>query len=418
MSLPSTMGSTTLTRVAFLLTAAIASYCIIGLHIVNGTFAILDRLGTEKIPKLPGSSKDLKLQYTMLGPLDAHLATLVLFFWNIVSGDLPALSFFSFYMSGQVLVVAVLVLVEGHRAGSAGKVISLSVFAVLSRHAVNPADSSLSSSTIWGLLYQTIPWGVVMPIYFAVHMWTSPIAPSTATLSHKTLANKIFVDSSHLRMLPVAVTVGYIIPTALIALPSPKYTTFTQHQNLLSFWQAFPLWIGGCQLLLKMIVPVLLPSSARPDSSANSSMKSLRKVYIFALSITGFVHITTIALLMFPPRSFWSPVAIESLRPSIVFLPMSPFSGAQAPSLAHGCLYLLQYDMYFACSVSLFWGLLHYHNIKPQNSSFSLLLKALGFTVAFGPGGAALAVIWERDEQVFREARLLEEGGKRRNKLA
>jgi hypothetical protein len=259
------------------------------------------------------------------------------------------------------------------------------------------------STTIWGVSYQSVPWGIVMPIYFSIYLWTSPISQAASYKSYRASANSLSIDAKELVVLPIALTLGFIAPTIMAAIPSPILTTLAQQQALLVFWQGFPIWIAICQYSMTTIQAAIRPSSSGAKSSHAVMVKLLRRVYIFSLSLTTLVHIVTIIFAILPssrPAYF-----VLGSRPPVdlktVFLPMSPLSATKVELLTQGCLILLQYDMYFACGAAVLWAAVISHRGHPESSSLGSLMKALLLSLLVGPGGAALALIWERDEKSF-----------------
>jgi hypothetical protein len=113
-----------LIRITLLSLSVLAAYCIIGLQIRNGFFNLLNAAGANKPLKLPGSAEKAITSITGFAAFDTHLVGLLMFFWPTVSAESPSLSLFAFYMTGQILSVQILVLLEGLRGGNFCKIIS------------------------------------------------------------------------------------------------------------------------------------------------------------------------------------------------------------------------------------------------------------------------------------------------------
>jgi hypothetical protein len=88
---------------------------------------------------------------------------------------------------------------------------------------------------------------------------------------------------------------------------------------------------------------------------------------------------------------------------------MFPFSMEKVEQLTQGCLILLQYDMYFASGASVMWAVAMLHRIDPESSCWGTVAKALLLSLLVGPGGAALVLIWERDEKIFQREKGIQE---------
>jgi hypothetical protein len=231
-----------------------------------------------------------------------------------------------------------------------------------------------------------------MPIYYATQRWTTP-----SSYNRKSL----FADPAQLSTLPIATTVGLIIPTILMALPSPEWTTSAQHNAFIALWQPFPLWIAISQSFLQFFAP-------STSQTATNSMKSLRRLYTFSIAVSALTHLTILLISLNPgffvKYSMLPASAEHALNPTTLFLSRSPFNTKDV-SLRQGCLNLLQYDVLFACGSSLLYGLVEINHGSPAGAG--TILKRLGLFVVLGlligPGGAAVAAIWERDEAVLGE---------------
>jgi hypothetical protein len=239
-------------------------------------------------------------------------------------------------------------------------------------------------------MYQTVPWGIVIPSYYAMKRWSTP-----SSYTRKDL----FVDPSQISTLPLAITVGLIIPTILMALPSPEWTTPAQHNAFIALWQPFPLWIAISQYLFQFFAP------STSQTMANN-MKSLRRLYTFAIAVSALTHLTIIFMSinpgLFTTYSLLPVTAEHDLNPKNVFLPISPFNTNEV-SLRQGCLNLLQYDLLFACGSSLLYGLVEIVHVSPAGAA-RILTRFAAFvllSLLVGPGGAAVYAIWKRDEVVL-----------------
>jgi len=248
-----------------------------------------------------------------------------------------------------------------------------------------------------------------MPIYFAIYLWTSPIAQGG---SSKSLARSLSIDPIDLAVLPIALTIGFITPTILAAIPPPLVTTVLQ-QQLLLLWQGFPIWTALCQYFLSKVSLIVRQSSQNTKSSRAETNKLLRRAYAFTLSVTALIRITTIILAITASvrPEFFSLPSGEVVGLKTVFLPLSPFSNAKVERLAEGCLNLLQHDMYFACGAGVIWATVMLCRIHPESTRWGSAMKALVLSILVGPGGAALALVWERDEKMLRVEKSIE--GKR-----
>lgn len=270
------------------------------------------------------------------------------------------------------------------------------------------------SSTLIGCLYQCIPWGFMLPLYKALYLITSPLAfaPTARALG-------VADHKAQLAALPLSLAVGLVVPTILNALPEPWSSPFAQ-QAWLAFWQFFPLWVAACQETAAFIARFFVGG----DGSPATLLPSLRRAYMFPLAVGAAVHWGVILLSINP--AFFAPLL--ALVPGGVVLPAMPSLAAifvpklkPAPDgdlLVHGCLTLLQADMYCAGAAALLWacalrrpGLFAPSDPRKRvggsagrvRAMAGLFGSALIRTLLLGPFGAALELLWERDEAVLKE---------------
>ncbi|PPQ94304.1 hypothetical protein CVT25_004961 [Psilocybe cyanescens] len=377
-------SSKTLTLIILSLLALSSIYFIIVLQFQNGTMLILDSLTSETPQVLPPGPADslipLRQVYTKVWPLDMQVNRMTPFFWPLVSGILPELSLFGVYMAGQLVASETLIIVEGERRGNNGRVISY--------------------STVWGLTWQNLPWGLVQPVYSFVHLLTA--SSSTPTITSVT------GYTNAISSIPLAITTGYILPSVLMCIPSPQYISHQTHQALVFTWQLFPLWIGLAHAFFIKV---------SSTNAKNDPIKSLRNTYIFALLIACLSHLSiagAVLALLYAPAPVQSylqdilPPSFLPSNPALVFTPfpphIPPFSKEQVSELSVGVLSLLQYDTIFAGFSSLLWASHLLHSCRRHHNVQSPTLGAVLLTLLFGPCGAALATMWKRDEEVFATA--------------
>lgn len=134
---------------------------------------------------------------------------------------------------------------------------------------------------------------------------------------------------------------------------------------------------------------------------------AFRQAYVFLGASACFTHMVVVTLvvsnIMFP--ALFSPVAIEAVSVSRVFLPMPFYSGRQV-DMVTGVLYFLQYDYYLGCLAALLWAAtLHTQSAILQTGDVSRQLswvKLSAILALGGPGCAVAALMWDRDELVER----------------
>ncbi|KAH8696613.1 hypothetical protein BGW36DRAFT_462431 [Talaromyces proteolyticus] len=362
-----------------------AAYTIIGLQALNGTLDAIGQLSTSSPRILPriDSNERVRTVYTGLGLIDETLTNLVLFFWNVIDGTYAPIAIFALWMAGQIVCVLVVTTLEGYRKVNHKKAISY--------------------FSIWGILYQNIPWGVMMPIYYALHLVTSPTAqPHISSIDSKSrgIRELVHFDTLALRVLPFSVLVGCILPTALLALPSSSFISHDLRQVLIAFWQPFPVWVGLCQVIFTACIR---PSNRTGKDLVEKSRKIVTRICTLSLSLTLFINVTIWYFIIVSGSYSWGESFGGSslLQKSIeVFVPVPLSEKVTVETLPKGCLSLLQYDAYFACGASLIWACVLYCRVVGE-LTLSDLIWGLVISLICGPGGAALFILWSRDEKIF-----------------
>jgi hypothetical protein len=237
-----------------------------------------------------------------------------------------------------------------------------------------------------------------MPIYCAVHLWTSPTALTDERLRKQFAPQTVAFDTKSLRFLPLSVCIAYILPLLLMALPSPDVISYDQRQIVIATWQAFPIWVTLSQLVLGRTYPA--------PKEIPSTKILLDRAYIFTVSATLMINIMTVALTGVAYRFQWGTFSNETMwqRVVSVFVATPLAETVSLGTLGKGCLSLLQYDMYFACGASVLWVLSLYRAVDNGKISLISVLKLFGACVILGPGGASVLVMWRRDDHLLKLA--------------
>lgn len=263
-------------------------------------------------------------------------------------------------------------------------------------------------------MWQNLPWGFIQPLYTVVHLLTSPISKSVVSPSPAVIS----ADPTALRTLPLALAFGLGIPSVLMCLSSPNIINHETKQLFLFIWQLFPLWIGLAHHLLIAIPRELSSSSFSPlkkvAASRASTLRGLRSTYATALIVAAVIHWSIIFLVLFNSQLASLrivPNILVASDPGAVFRlwPVVPnfahFANIpQVSDIAEGFLVLLQYDTLFAGLGVLIWSMWLRHRARGGKSGLRILASAVTQIMVFGPCGAAVGMMWQRDEDVFRKS--------------
>ncbi|KAL8861302.1 MAG: hypothetical protein Q9178_002174 [Gyalolechia marmorata] len=217
-----------------------------------------------------------------------------------------------------------------------------------------------------------------------------------------------------------AFTLSYLIPTVLAALPSPQYTSWSLHQNIMAFWELYPVPFKILQIVFARYIFDSLASTPTTTSKASSlseqksmNLRYLRRTYIFAFAVSAFTHLTTLTLALSPvlfPSLFLS-TSRTSLSPSNIFIPTSPFYNTPVKNLGEGLWYFLVWNMTISNIAPLVWGMLMARNaegrVKGKDSGEgwgSMMGKVVGITLLAGPGAGTVWCASHRDELILGDA--------------
>ncbi|ODH40897.1 hypothetical protein ACO22_01496 [Paracoccidioides brasiliensis] len=346
----------------------------------NGFLGMLDQ--NVENGTLPETDERLRTTFTGVHAVDHLLTTLVSFFWPVVDGSSPSLSLHGLNFAGALGALWVLILLESFRPGNKARLVLYPV--------------------IFGLLFQLITLGIAIPIYAALHLYTS------RTLSNPTRQTVTIRPSSltGVKLIPFSVTLGYLLPSIFLTLPESTWLPLQSTQERIAFWQPWPIWVWLIHSATTRITTALLRSNRA--LSAKQTLSTLRCVYAFAFALAAVSHIATWSLsfttMIFPilfARDF-----AAALHPARVFLNTMPWSGARAKSCGESVLWILQWDQLLGTGCLLLWAISLYVAAH-QARKLSVGCIGLGVKVAWlcavsGVAGAVVELMWERDELVLQ----------------
>ncbi|KAF7194968.1 Epoxide hydrolase ascI [Pseudocercospora fuligena] len=301
---------------------------------------------------------------------------LVSFFWPLATGAHVTGAFNSLAFVGNSFAMWIVTMIEAGRGGTRGSVISY--------------------ITIYGLLFQLGGIGVIGPAYLALNLYLSPI-PSDPKPSNIAIS-----DLAYLRAVPYALLTGFVLPTLAVALPYPSIISMDTKIAALVFWQAFPLWTSISTYLFKAFFPTELALPA----DGKKQLPLLRKAYGLGLVLATTSHIAVVSLSMgsiVAPALFRAGV-LDDLKLASIFLPT--FSMEKIASVGEGGLKFLQWDYAIISLSQIIWAVAQTSKVDRKGLGFSVgngWIDAALRSAVFGPLGAALTLVWERDEIVLGE---------------
>ncbi|KAL8717473.1 MAG: hypothetical protein Q9225_005280 [Loekoesia sp. 1 TL-2023] len=297
------------------------------------------------------------------------------------------------------------------------------------------------TTTIIGTLSQTITYCTIVPFYLFLHVLTSPtnLGPSSAP-SNGDPAQDFLIDPAELAAWAPAFALSYLLPTFLVMLPSPKYTSWTIHQYIMAWWELYPIPFKILQLLLSRYIFARIYASSSPPPLASTSLDQkkkasasrsqptaqkdnrksqnlhlLRYTYLTAFAVAVLTHTITLTLSLsayfFPSLFSSAPSASSpppfSLHPKNIFIPVSPLYHTPINNLGEGLYHFLVWNMQVSNIAPLVWGLLQLRNAVERKGKEAWEgwawagAKVLGCSVVGGPSAGAVWCVWKRDELVL-----------------
>ncbi|KAL4885773.1 hypothetical protein BJY04DRAFT_116895 [Aspergillus karnatakaensis] len=332
--------------------------------------------------QLPGSDAPLRKVYTGIGPLDELLCVLVVFFWSTTDGSHLSLLVHSIGFSGTFGSAWVLVSLESWRRGNAWSIVSFPL--------------------VFGLAAQVLTIAFAGPLYCAIQLFTS------VTASNPTAEN-VRVPRAVLKALPVVFVIGFMIPTGLLLVPVSEQVTTDLKQIFIALWQPWPAYVS---ILLTVAHVVFSPFTANDNTveGGRETLRSFRWVYAFAFGHATLSHIVswTIPLATVVAPQLFKEEYLEALHPLAVFDVPKPWeTPVLVENLGAGVHAFLRWDYLMSSSGFLIWALTLYQSahraVYGRAGCVALLAKVAALSVLSGPTGAAVELIWERDELVINE---------------
>ncbi|KAI1144369.1 hypothetical protein F5Y05DRAFT_25319 [Hypoxylon sp. FL0543] len=355
--------------------------------------------------ELLGAPAPFKRQFTGIRGLDRQLATLTGFFAALIDDPGAGWDTTAFFVWGMAQFVAgwTILVLEGRRSGNRGRLVSW-------------------VGTV-GLIFQNMTWTFTVPLYLALHLFTSPVS-KLGGKDRKAVGDaarqSLFVYLWDLALIPMAVTLGLVVPTVVMSMPSLLHQTAATHYSWVAFWQAFPLWTVLIQDFLHNVCYYLLGSLSpqdahgKPTTPGNAFTVAVAGVYQYALAISVVGHIP-ILLISALPDSLRSALAsafpkYAPLLSQITFArTFVPYPLSAPPTidpasygpgdLAPITVNFLQYDLYTGNLALLLWAV-YLHATTAGRGVGETLRTTFFWTLVGGPSGAVVALLWDRDEVV------------------
>ena len=259
-------------------------------------------------------------------------------------------------------------------------------------------DGEASVAAVYIVVSQALGIAIVGPMIHAVSLMNHDVVRNPTWHS-------LGADSRALRAVPWSMLIGFVVPTVvMVMLPCLKLGA-EWGVFVIKVWLFFPVWFNLSQVLLtKSILRDFGVRKKTPTISQcdEDEITLLRTCYRQGLALAMVTNIlswsVSLCAICFP--GFFDSRVARDLQPHNVFVPPLPWSGIEAQSLVQGSHWILLWDDLLMGAIYLVWAatILRCCNV----SSVRVIRLALT-SVLVGPCGAALLMVWERDELVHSE---------------
>jgi hypothetical protein len=213
---------------------------------------------------------------------------------------------------------------------------------------------------IFGILYQNLGGGVIIPLYWALFL---------ATTRDKAVGSQI--DQASAESVLFGLVVGFALPTAAMA--------YTGAIQTIAFWQAFPLWISVFQHLHLLFRP--------SRTNSGSGHRTVQATYTIIFLVSTAMHLRTLSIYGFDVQRI-----ADAFFPSLA-MPDAKKGHTGLTSSVH----FLQWDMVFIFG-STFLASLWFAESMVQGVLLTVW-SALA-SVVLSPGAAVCGIF------MWREAKL------------
>ncbi|KAI1822332.1 hypothetical protein F4861DRAFT_541106 [Xylaria intraflava] len=364
----------------------------------NGLAPVLESIGSGAVASLKGAPAPFLRSYTGVASVDRRLCGVVAFFSCLIDGNVPW-DVTVFYVWGMAQFAAgwTLLVLEAKRAGNRGRLVSW-------------------IGTV-GILFQGLTWTFTIPLYLALHLLTSPVA-KLKNGDGDGARRALFVYLWDLALLPMAVTLTFVVPTIFMSMPRLFDQTAATHYSWVAVWQPFPAWtilaLGflhyACYYALGSLSPV--DEENKPTTNGHGYMVAVRGVYEFMIALCSAAHVPAMALTLMPEAGreflshafpYYAPV-FRKLSFAKTFIPQPWYDAPTIDVAAYRsgdpailAQHFLQYDFYVGTGAMLLWAMYVHQRAVKNPSLVKMLQKTAFWLVIGGPVAAAAVLIWDRD---------------------
>ncbi|EKM51249.1 uncharacterized protein PHACADRAFT_263292 [Phanerochaete carnosa HHB-10118-sp] len=235
------------------------------------------------------------------------------------------------------------------------------------------------------MLAQLITAGVVLPLYFALHICEVPPVPGTRKM----------YSATRVRMLFPAIALGFLLPSAFLFLFSAgDAASLDRKQIIAAAWQPFPVYVAAVYRLLCGSTSYM-PTEASEDTSTQlRTFPHLRNVYMSSGLLSMLAHWAILVPSLLTTDAAYSFVHVFVPYPLHSYLGVTP---STLPSYRLSIRLLFQNDwLTTMVAAFIFFGYIRLDTQKLGN----WMLHVAKWTVLGGPGAAMAWAAVDREEHI------------------
>lgn len=254
-----------------------------------------------------------------------------------------------------------------------------------------------------GLGCQVFTFAFVTPLYAAMQLATSITAV-------KPTAHNTRIPRAILVAIPVVYTIGCQVPGILMILPRSEWMTADLKQLMIAIWQPWPAYVSILLTISSVVLPAFLQEDNATPAGNRRYRTALRHAYAFTFGGVAVSHLVSVII---PLASVLAPTLFQKsvlgdLHPFKVFETPRPWASPapQLLSVAQGTKNFLRWDYIVGTLGTLVWATTLYttahRNVYGRVDYVDLARKVVPLTLLSGPVGAAVQLMWERDELLLQ----------------
>ena len=256
----------------------------------------------------------------------------------------------------------------------------------------------MSSPAVFGLAAQVLTYAFATPLYLGLVL----------AVGSRPTPDNIRVPRSVLKSIPAVFAIGMTVPSTLMVLPLSNTITADLKQIFIAIWQPWPAYVAILLVVAHYTVGFLVSDDNSTLEGKRKNLSSLRHAYAFALIQTTLAHVVTLVISIsttVAPQIFKDNF-VRDLHPAVVLNTPLPWAQpvVKVASIADGVHAFLRWDYIIGTTGVLIWAV-HTYLASGQRVGLGDVGKVLGLVALTGPVGAAVVLVWERDETIFARER-------------